>query len=429
MSFNTALSGLNAAQSELSVTSHNIANVNTVGFKESRAQFGDIFAVSALGSGSTAVGSGVIMNKVAQQFTQGNLDFTNAALDMAISGEGLFVLSPESGSQERVYTRGGEFSVDSQGFVTNSAGQYLQTFPVNADGTVSSSSLTSTAALKLPSTAGTPNATTEVEVGVNLPGNSSDLDPLSFDPNQTNTFTSSTSVTIYDSLGESHIATMYYVKDQNVNNQWAVYHYVDNNPVDISGGVAGANGQLYSTMLFDNAGSFNSSTPATVQTAAGEFAFLSNGADQTQQITFDYANNSPTQFASPFLVNTLSQDGFTTGRLTGLDISDNGVIRANFSNGESEALGKVALARFSNPQGLTQLGNTVWRESLESGPAVSGEAGTGSFGLIRSGAVESSNVDLTAELVNLITAQRNFQANARAIETNNAVTQTIIQIR
>ena len=153
------------------------------------------------------------------------------------------------------------------------------------------------------------------------------------------------------------------------------------------------------------------------------------GADPAQTLTLDFGSNTTTQYASPFIVNTLSQDGFGVGRLTGINISDTGVVRATFSNGQSEALGKVALARFPNNQGLNQLGNTNWAETIDSGTAIAGEAGTSNFGLVRSGALESSNVDLTRELVDLITAQRNFQANARSIETSNAITQTIVQIR
>ena len=212
-------------------------------------------------------------------------------------------------------------------------------------------------------------------------------------------------------------------------NSWAVYFSVDGNPVDITGGVAGAGGQVYGRLVFDNTGNLN----AGASTSGGVFTTpplgFTNGADPAQTLTLDFANNNPTQFASGFAVNVLNQNGYGVGRLTGLNISDTGVVRANFSNGQSIALGKIALARFPNPQGLQQLGNTSWAESIDSGTALAGEAGTSSFGFMRSGALETSNVDLTKELVDLITAQRNFQANARSIETANAVTQTIIQIR
>mgnify|MGYP001439111196 FL=1 len=207
------------------------------------------------------------------------------------------------------------------------------------------------------------------------------------------------------------------------------------NIVDVYDGVGGApssevnaGGVPYGVLSFDSQGVFQGTDPAT-GIYTDQFSFLNNGADTTQQVYFDFAGNTPTQFASPFSVSSLSQDGFTIGRLTGLSVDDQGVIQATYSNGQTTAVGKVALARFSNPQGLLQIGNTTWRSSTASGEPIPGEAGTSSFGLIQSGALETSNVDLTKELVTLITSQRNFQANAKSIETVNAVTQTIIQIR
>ncbi len=414
MSFNTSLSGLNAAQSDLGVISNNIANASTVGFKESRAQFADIYAVSALGSGSTAIGSGVLLDKVAQQFKQGNLDFTDNTLDLAVSGQGFFVTTPTIDSLNTQYTRAGMFGVNSDGYVVNSGGQFLRVFPTNEDGTVTSTSLSSTVPLRLPASAGTPTATTEVEVGVNLPAAASGLDPALFDPTDANTYTASTSLTVYDSLGNSHIATTYFIKDAATPNTWSVQIAVD-------GAIAGPGG----TLEFNSSGLLTASTPDPITTGA---VVLTNGADDLN-LAFDFAGNNPVQHASAFSVTTLSQNGYTTGRLDGLDISETGIVRANYTNGQSVALGKVALVDFQNPQGLRQLGNTSWADSIDSGEPLAGEGGTGRFGLIQSGAVESSNVDLTKELVNLITAQRNYQANAKAIETANTVTQTIINMR
>jgi len=438
MSFNTALSGLNAAQSDLSVTSNDIANVNTSGFKESRAEFGDIFATSSLGSSSTAIGSGVLLNKVAQQFNQGNLDFTSNSLDLAISGDGFFAMSPNLTSQEMIFTRAGALGVDDEGFVVNSSGQFLRVFPVNDDGSVSATSLSSTSPLKLPATSGSPTSTSEIEIGVNLPSKAEALDPLIFDPQNPITYSASTSVFVIDSLGESHVCTFYYVKDGTLNdpadpnsglanpNSWAQYVNVDGVPVNVTGGEVGAGAQTFGRITYDDSGAFLNNSPQPMVTEA---LVLSSGASATQTLTLDYSSNEPTQFASAFSVSVLDQDGFSTGQLAGLDISDEGVIRANYTNGTSDALGKIALGRFSNPQGLRQEGNTSWTETIDSGSAIAGEAGTSSFGLIRSGALEASNVDLTAELVNLITAQRNFQANAKSIETSNTVTQAILQIR
>lgn len=424
MSFNTALSGLNAAQSDMGVTSNNIANVNTTGFKQSRAEFGDIFANSAFGrNAKTAIGSGVLLNRTAQQFSQGNLEFTSNILDLAVAGDGFFVTSPNLTSQERVYTRAGAFGVNADGFIVNGGGQFLQVFPVNQDGTVTTTSISGTVPLQIPSTAGTPTATQNVGFNINLSANAPLIDTVGhpFNPTDTQSYSASTSITIYDSLGNSHIGTTYYVKT--AANTWDSYLYVDGANVDLDTAGAGTSFPL----VFDAAGVLQ--PPSSTTSAAVNYT----GGAAPATLNIDYANSTQlsgsTGNGSYITVNSLSQDGYSTGRLSGIEISETGVVRANFTNGQTVALGKVALARFQNPQGLNQLGNTSWAETLDSGTALPGEAGTLSFGLIRSGALETSNVDLTAELVNLITAQRNFQANARAIETNNTLTQTIINIR
>jgi flagellar hook protein FlgE len=429
MAFNTALSGLNAAQAELNVTSNNIANVGTTGFKGSRAEFADIFATSSFGSSNTAIGNGALLANVAQQFGQGNLEFTANTLDFAVSGEGFFILSPSETNANNLFTRNGEFGVDNNGFVVNNSGARLQVFPVNTDGTVTATSISSTIPLQLPQTAGVPTSTSLVDIGVNLPANAAALDPALFDPLQASTFTQSTSLTVFDSLGESHVVTAYYLKTGA--NAWASYYNTTDAagttlPIDIAGGTAGAAGQLYNTMTFDNSGVFQSSTPDPILTTAIDYG---NGSSTSGTLTFDYGNNGTTQFSSPFTVNILEQNGFPIGRLTGVEVSETGVVRANFSNGQSTALGKIALARFQNAQGLAQKGNNSWEDTTASGTPLVGEAVTSSFGQIRSGALEVSNVDLTAELINLIAAQRNFQANAKSIETENTVTQAIINIR
>ncbi|KFI21976.1 flagellar hook protein FlgE [Nitrosococcus oceani] len=425
MAFNTSLSGLNAASSDLDITANNIANASTTGFKRSRGEFADIFAVSSFGRSQTAVGSGVLLNKTAQQFEQGNLDFTQNSLDLAISGRGLFALSPSLNSDDLVYSRAGAFSVDKEGYVVNSSGQYLRTFPTNANGTATAASLSNSHPLRLPTSAGTPQATSRISIGANLPSDTAALDPANLDLLDASTYTASTSETVYDSLGNSHISTLYFLKDTNGINQWAVYHSLDGTLTNINGGAAGAGGIQYGTLNFDATGILTGSTPDPLIT---DPLALNNGANDIA-MTLDFAANNTTQVASPFNVAALNQDGFTSGRLTGLDISNTGIIQANYSNGQNSTLGKIALAQFPNEQGLRQLGNNAWAETVSSGTALAGEAGVGSFGLIQTGALESSNVDLTAELVHLITAQRNFQANAKAIETASTITDTIINIR
>ncbi len=444
MTFSTSLSGLNAASADLDVTSNNIANVATTGFKGSRAEFADVFAASALGTTSNAIGSGVQLASVSQQFGQGNLNFTENTLDMAITGEGFFVLRPNATSSDLTYTRAGAFQVDQSGLVANSAGQILQVFPVDPlTGVVATTSLTGTVPLTVPNTVGSPQASTVLDININLPaGLSPAIDPAAVGgiddqfnaalatvpvstvaPSSAN-FNNSTSATVFDSQGNSHILTMYYVMTNELSNTWEVRSTLDGFPMQIGGALSPA------TLDFDPGGVLD----LVNSTGGGALNFdpftLTNGA-AALDIVIDFTNqgNTVTQEAQGnFSVQFLSQDGFSTGRLAGLEVDDEGLVRASFTNGQTTALGKIALARFDNAQGLRQTGNTSWVETVESGPVIGGEAGTGNFGLLQSGALETSNVDLTAELVNLITAQRNFQANSKAIETANAITQTIINI-
>jgi flagellar hook protein FlgE len=414
MSFNTALSGLNSAQADINVTSNNIANVNTTGFKQSRAEFADVYAVSAFGNNDTAIGAGSVLKSVAQQFKQGNVEFTDNTLDLAVSGEGFFALAPDATSGEVIYTRAGEFSVDKDGYVVNSSGQLLRVFDVNDDGSPKEISMTTTIPLKVDSSTGQPQATSTVSLAANLPSNATGKELDDFDPTISSTYTNSTSITSYDSFGNPVVLTAYYIKDDDNANTWEARIY--------SNDTAATGLPQTITMTFNTDGSLATPTAPTSLSLAG----LSSGAAD-MSFTLDVAGS--TQYSSDFSVTNNQQDGFPTGRLTGLDISDTGLIQANYSNGQSKPLGKVALGYFSNPQGLQQVSNTQWQETVDSGSVIAGEAGTGSFGLIQSGALESSNIDLTKELVGLITAQRNFQANSKSIETNNAITQTIINIR
>jgi len=440
MSFNTALSGLQAATVDLSVTSNNIANVSTTGFKHSRAEFADIFAVSPFGNAPSAVGSGVQVASVSQQFEQGNLEFTDGGLDLAMSGQGFFIVDQSLLGNDISYTRAGQFGVNSDGYITNSSGQFLQAFPVDALGNVTSTSLNTTTAVQLPASTGAPQATTEIEIGLNLDSTQPALDPEAFDPTASDTYSHSTSSTVFDSLGASHVMSYYFVHDlpgsttnaANDPNQWAVFTYLDGVETAMNGGtvIPHLNGgvavnQAAGIINFNSDGSYASATPALLENVAVP---LTNGALDLN-LVHDFANNTTTQYSASFAVNRLDPDGFSTGRLTGLDISEEGLMRATFSNGISLPLGQIALADFPNPQGLNNIGSASWTETIDSGTVLTGAAGTARFGLIQSGALENSSVDLTAELVNLITAQRNFQANARSIETSNAITDTIIQIR
>ena len=461
MSFNIALSGVSAAQKDLDVTANNIANVNTVGFKESRAEFGDVYASSLLAGGDTKVGDGVITQEVAQQFSQGSLQFTNTALDLAITGNGFFATVPEITSRDFSFTRAGQFKLDDENFVVNSNGDNLLGFPVNNDGSSASVALSTTVPVRIPDSSGSPQQTSEVDLRMNLPASDTALDPAQFDPNDPQTYNAATSVTVYDSLGDSHVMTYYFIKDNapGVDNEWYVATAVDDNLLDLVNsdgtnsdpatatnvvGTATGNDVTAAKLRFSPGGDFIAiespdgigQSDYKIQTEQFGATILSNGSDPTQQVAIDFnlnpaiaTPNEPTQFASAFEVTALEQDGLPVGRLTGIDIGPDGLVRATFSNGTSEPIVRVALVRFSNEQGLTQESNTTWKESIESGEALAGEATTGTFGEINSSALEQANVNLTTELIDLIIAQRNFQANSRALEVNNQLNQTILNIR
>lgn len=405
MTFRIALSGLNAASSHLDITAHNIANVNTTGFKSSRASFADVYATSNNDVTATTPGAGVRMNTITQQFSQGNIDFTDNNLDLAITGEGFFSLKGHNGI---TYTRSGAFSVDRDGYVVNGNLQRLQVFPAAANGSFATGSL---ADLKLQTTDNTPKATERSEIGLNLPANAPEPEIATFDPTISSSYNHATSMTVYDSLGTTHTATMYFVKDAAANS-WTQRLYVDDNPV------GGAN-----TLTFDNVGSLT--TPASGLITYPSYDPGTGAAPM--DLSFDYLDT--TQYGQEFNVNNLQQDGFSTGRMTGIEVSSTGIVSARFTNGQSTQLGKVALAIFANPNGLQQQGDTAWAETFTSGSPRMGEAGTSNFGLLQAGALEGSNVDLTAQLVEMISAQRNFQANTQMISTADQVTQAIINIR
>ena len=400
MSFQIALSGLNAASNYLSVTSNNIANANSTGFKGGRAEFADVFAAGAQG-----IGSGVQLSTVRQNFGQGSVEFTQRPLDLAISGEGFFVLNDNGGE---LFSRAGQFGVDSDGYVGNAQGQRLQAYPPLSGGGFNTGSLFD---LRLAGNTNAPVASTEVAMGVNLPANAQPPIVSPFDPTNANTFNNSTSTTVFDTLGASHTASYYFIKGA-ADGEWEVAMTID-------GAVAGPP----SSVIFDSTGQIT--TPA-----AGEINMPpvnpGNGADP---ITLDLVFDRTTQFGDTFSVNSLNPDGSSAGRLKGIEIDTAGVVFARFTNGSSEALGKLALANFPNAEGLDQVGDNSWLASFASGEAVRGEANTSSYGIIQAGALESSNIDLTEELVSMITAQRSFQANAQVISIMDQVNQSIINIR
>lgn len=419
MSFNNALSGLNAASTDLATTANNIANAATTGFKASRTEFADVFASEV---------QGVKVADVAQIFSQGSVEFTGNTLDLAINGTGFFALS-NNGALE--YSRAGAFRSDRDGFVVNSTGKRLQAFPPVQSGLQTTFNTGVLSDLQLITTESPPQTTTAVNVGVNL--DAGQVAPsVPFDPNQPDSFFRSTSLSLFDSQGSPHSGTIYFVPgydgvDPATANQWQSYLFVDGENVSTDGDgivtppafesiavtfnpdgtLAAVNGDPSGTFTFDN------------------FSATLAGASPLS-LTFDFSGT--TQFGGGFSVNQLSQDGFAKGLLVGMDVSSEGIVFARFSNGQTQALGQVALAKFVNNQGLVPIGDNSWTESFASGNPLLGAAGSSNFGVVQGGGLEASNVDISEQLVRLIIAQRNFQANAESITTENQITQALFNI-
>lgn len=576
MSFNIGLSGLRAASKDLNVTGNNIANAGTVGFKQSRAEFSDVYAASVLGTGKNPQGSGVLMSNISQQFNQGNINYTQNALDLAINGNGFFQVSNNGAVS---YTRAGYFGTDRQGFLVDNFGYKLQGFPVDGNGNLQNGVVGD---LQIQTTNQEPKATSTINTAFNLnstlkspvtwqttydgvlqsaydtaysdalttegqaayvasltasgdaayddwltdigdiayddaleaggdevaaeaaraaalanPSNISDaeaaraaalVDPeniataeaarvmqaevagnaakvlpdnldqareaadATFDPTDPTTYNNSTSLNVYDSQGNAHVMTQYFVKTGA--NSWDMKVLIDGrNPADpgqeppqpyvmgltfnSSGALTGiANPEsgpfsvgpdLKVTLSSASATNPNGWVPA-ISDGGTPATWSPNGAlANPDGIVLDFSKSS--QFASAFAVNSVAQDGYTTGELAGLEIDDTGVIFARYTNGQSKVQGQIILANFANVQGLTPVGKTQWVQSFESGEPVVGTPGSGTLGALQAGALEDSNVELSDQLVNLIVAQRNYQANAKTIETESAITQTIINLR
>ena len=454
MSFNIGLSGMRAASKDLNVTGNNIANAGTAGFKQSRAEFADVYASSVLGTGKNPQGSGVLLANVSQQFNQGNINYTQNALDLAINGNGFFQVSNNGALS---YTRAGYFGTDKQGNLVDNFGYHLQGYSVDANGNIQTGQVSD---LKIQTASQEPKATTKVTQGFNLNSTStSPTDP--FQPEDPTTYNSSTSTNIYDSQGNAHVMTQYFVKAGS--NTWDMKVLVDGrNPATPE--MNGSAGELPLTyrIRFDSAGGIEEVSKPAVDSSGNPV--LDAGGNPTYdlivpvgQITIDPWNpalpdtksasgwslngansgengvmldiRGSTQYASAFAVNSVAQDGYTTGELAGLEISESGEIFARYTNGQSKVQGQIILANFANVQGLTPVGKTQWVQSFESGEPVRNPPGSGTLGSLQAGALEDSNVELSDQLVNLIVAQRNYQANAKTIETESAITQTIINLR
>ncbi|MBN8810030.1 MULTISPECIES: flagellar hook protein FlgE [Sphingomonas] len=434
MSFFTSLSGLQAAQTDMSTISHNLANVQTNGFKKSSTQFADVIASTANMNPTQMVGSGVVVKAVRQQFGQGGFTQSSSSLDVAISGDGFFIVKGDEKSGNGVaYTRNGSFQVDADRYVVDAQGNKLQVYPVDGSGAVVATGLSSTVSLRLPQTSGTPQATENVKLGLNLNAGSAipSTNPkfesagYKFDRFDPTTYNQSVQTTVYDANGNALTLTNYFVRetkptDSDATSTWKVYSFVGDQ--QLNAGDDPATMKQFE-LKFDSTGKL--SEPTTPITFMG---FLAPGATSEQVLKLDLTQGT-TQVSSPFSLNSTKQDGSPVGQIEGVTIADDGTVTASFSNGDTQALGKVVLASFTNNAGLRQLGNSTWAATGFSGDARLGEPGTNGFGGLMSGAIERSNVDITEELVNLIAAQRNFQANAKALDTASQMSQTIFNIR
>jgi flagellar hook protein FlgE len=398
MSFQVALSGLNAASTDLQVTSNNIANANTVGFKASRAEFSDVYTGDAVG-----IGNGVRLTSVRQQFTQGNVEITSRQLDLAVSGNGFFITSDGGGL---LYSRAGAFGLNAQGYVENSEAERLQVYAyVPSTGSFEQGSLTD---LRITTETSPPVASTRVEMAVNLPADATAPAISPFDPADPESYNHSTSTIAFDSRGVAHTVTYYFIR---TGAGWDVAMAFDGTQVG-----------TVQPITFNTTGTV--ATPAN-----GQISFDTVNPPGANPMDLRLDMSQSTSYGGSFVVNQINPDGQAEGRLRNIEIDETGVVFARFSNGQSTPLGKIALANFSNPEGLVKVSDTSYQETFRSGVPQFGEATESTFGLIQSGALEASNVDLTEQLVRIITAQRLFQANAQVISAIDEVTQTIINIR
>jgi flagellar hook protein FlgE len=508
MSFQQGLSGLNGAAKALDVIGNNIANSSTVGFKGSQTEFADVYARSLNGAGATQAGIGVSVAAIAQQFTQGNIETTSNPLDIAINGGGFFRTEIAGTVQ---YTRNGQFSLDKNGYVVTPQGANVTGYGVAANGQILAST---PSPLKISTADMKPVATTKVDTSINLDSRETAPTNFPFNANDATTYNKQVPVSVYDTLGNEHTMSMFYVKTGS--GTWDVYAGADGteltnvnvakagaadttaqaaraawtaatkaSPQDpaavaaalsayaaaagaaVSGaaGTAGATAATVTaiqtaatdagstvgytpdqvdkdiaaavsvpsipigTLKFDSNGALSAAlmSPQTLPLAVSFPVYPATGAKETLSIKVGF--NGSTQYGSDTSEKLTKQDGYKPGHLQRFSAAADGTLLGQYSNGETKPLGQIVLANFTNTGGLEPIGNNSWAETSASGTPLLGTAGTGSFGVLQSSATESSNVDLTAELVNMITAQRVYQANAQTIKTQDSVLQTLVNLR
>ena len=421
MSFQQGLSGLNSTSKNLEVIGNNVANANTYGAKASRAEFAEVYASALSGAGTNPIGIGTRLTAVAQQFTQGNITATDNPMDIAVNGAGFFQVEDTQGAV--LYTRNGQFKVDREGYVVNNQKQRLLGYMADGQGTIIPSQAVP---LQLPTAGISPRATDRIDIEANLDSRSEPTLPASgpiVDFADPSTYNNATSLAVYDMKGQSVALTYYFQKT--ATDQWNVYATANGSPV-----LADVNGEPLpiTTLSFPQDGGVPviPNAPITLDVPATTSA-TGVTSEPITGVLFDLSGAR--QYGSGFSVTNLTQTGYAPGQLVGLQINDNGILTARYSNGQTKSAGQVELANFRNPQGLQPLGGNAWAATYGSGDPIVGTPASGNLGVLQSGALEESNVDLTGELVNMITAQRIYQANAQTIKTQDSVMQTLVNLR
>ncbi|GMV60700.1 MAG: flagellar hook protein FlgE [Burkholderiaceae bacterium] len=406
MSFQQGLSGLNIAAKNLDAIGNNVANASTVGYKAARAEFADVFANSLAGGAGVQIGIGAQVAAVRQQFSQGNIVTTSNPMDVAINGSGFYRLSTNGTIS---YARNGQFSLDRDGYIVTNSGARLTGYPADPNGQIVASTPID---LQVSLANIAPRATADARVAINLDSREN-VPAAAFSIADPTSYNSSTAMTVYDSQGNAHTLTLYFRKS--AANTWDVYGAADG--AVLNGGAALGTMTFGGNGLLPGNATMNASIP------------LTNGAASPLAFPITFPVSDMTQFGVNFSVSQLQQDGFTTGRLAGFAIGSDGVILGRYTNGQTRAQGQIVLANFVNAQGLAALGGNEWAETSESGQPLVATPGSGNLGTLQSGALEEANVDLTEELVKMITAQRVYQANAQTIRTQDQVMQTIVNLR
>ena len=420
MSFQQGLSGLNATAKNLQVIGNNIANANTFGSKVARAEFSDMYASALNIAGVNSIGIGTNLATVAQQFTQGNIKTTENPMDLAINGAGFFQLT--DGKSAITFTRNGQFKVDREGFIVNNSQQKLVGYAANALGQIQPGLALP---LQLPTGGVVPSATSTIALEMNLDARAATTLPAAgaqIDFNDADTYNNATSLTVFDAKGQEVALTYYFQKS--ANDTWNVYATANGNTIN---GTAGA--PLPVTTITFAADGSGPVTPAAPVAFDVPITTNAAGASSLPIVGVLFNVSNATQFGSAFGVTDMQQDGFSAGQLTAIAIEPNGIVMARYSNGQSRPAGQVEVANFRNPQGLLPIGDNGWARTYASGDPVAGAPGYGSLGVLQSGALEESNVDLTGELVNMIISQRIYQANAQTIKTEDQMLQTLVNIR